>query len=39
LAVQKGFANLAELERNSQLDTIREEPGFRKIVEQLKQQR
>jgi len=35
-AVEKGFANLAELERNSQLDTIREEPGFRKIVEELK---
>lgn len=38
-AVEKGFTNLAELERNSQLDTIREEPGFRKIVEELKQKR
>ena len=35
-AVQKGFANLAELERNSQLDTIRDEAGFKKIVDGLK---
>lgn len=38
-AVQKGFANAAELERNGQLDPIREEPGFKKIVEGLKQKR
>lgn len=38
-AVQKGFANVAELERNNQLDAIREEAGFKKIVEGLKQKR
>ena len=38
-AVQKGFANAAELVRNDQLDGIREEAGFKKIVEQLKQKR
>ena len=38
-AVQKGFANLAELERNDQLDSIREEAGFQKIIETLKQKR
>ncbi len=36
-AVQKGFANVKELERNDQLNAIREEPGFKKIVEGLKQ--
>ena len=36
-AVQRGFANAAELERNDQLDSIREETGFKKIVEGLKQ--
>lgn len=36
-SVQKGFTNAAELERNSQLDAIREEAGFKKIVEALKQ--
>ena len=35
-AVQKGFANVAELERNSQLDTIRDEAGFKKLVEEMK---
>lgn len=38
-AVQKGFANAAELERNDQLDSIREEAGFKKIVEALRQKR
>ena len=38
-AVQRGFANLTELERNDQLDSIREEAGFKKIVEGLKQKR
>lgn len=38
-AVQKGFSNAAELERNNQLDSIREEAGFRKIVDALKQKR
>jgi predicted esterase len=38
-AVQKGFANVEELERNDQLDSIREEAGFKKIVEGLKQKR
>lgn len=38
-AVHKGFSNAAELERNNQLDAIREEAGFRKIVESLKQKR
>lgn len=37
-AVQKGFKNAAELERNDQLDAIREEAGFKKIVEGLKKQ-
>jgi len=35
-AVQKGFTNAEELERNSQLDGIREEAGFKKIVEELR---
>lgn len=38
-AVQKGFANADELERNDQLDAIRAEAGFKKIVEGLKQKR
>ena len=38
-AAQKGFSDAAELERNNQLDAIREEAGFRKIVEALKQKR
>ena len=38
-AVQKGFANAAELERNDQLDAIRDEDGFKKIVDALKQRR
>lgn len=37
-AVQKGFKSAAELERNDQLDTIREDAGFKKIVEGLKKQ-
>jgi dienelactone hydrolase len=36
-AVQKGFSNVQELERNSQLDAIREEAGFKKIVDGLRQ--
>ena len=38
-AVQKGFANAAELERNDQLNAIREEDGFKKILEGLRQKR
>jgi dienelactone hydrolase len=38
-AVQKGFANAEELERNDQVNSIREEPGFKKIIEGLKQKR
>jgi predicted esterase len=38
-AVEKGFANASELERNDQLDGIREEAGFKKLVEGLKQKR
>jgi tetratricopeptide (TPR) repeat protein len=34
-AVQKGFSNLQELEKNPQLDPIREEAGFKKIIESL----
>lgn len=37
-AVKKGFTNAAELERNDQLDAIREEDGFKKLVEGLKKQ-
>jgi predicted esterase len=37
-AVQKGFKNAAELERNAQLDAIRDEAGFKKIIEGLKKQ-
>jgi hypothetical protein len=36
-AVQKGFSNVQELERNPQLDAIREEAGFKKIVENVRQ--
>jgi predicted esterase len=36
-AVKKGFANAAELDRNAQLDAIREDAGFKRIVEELKQ--
>jgi predicted esterase len=35
-AVQKGFANVELLERDRQLDAIREEAGFKKIAEGLK---
>ena len=38
-AVQKGFTNLRELERNEQLDPIREEPRFKKILEEVTQKR
>jgi predicted esterase len=38
-SVQKGFSNAAELERNTQLDPIREELAFKKILEELKQKR
>jgi predicted esterase len=38
-AVQKGFSSAAELERNGQLDSIREEPRFKALVEGLKQKR
>jgi len=38
-AVQKGFANTADLEGNHDLDSIRDEAGFKQIVEQLKQKR
>lgn len=37
-AVEKGFKNAAELERNDQLDAVREEAGFKKIIEGLKKQ-
>ena len=37
-AVQKGFKNAGELENNNQLDKIREEAGFKKIVDELKKQ-
>jgi tetratricopeptide (TPR) repeat protein len=38
-AVKKGFANAVELDRNPQLDALREEAGFKKIVEEVKQKR
>ena len=38
-AVQKGFANAGELERNAQLDPIRDDPAFKSIVERLKQKK
>jgi predicted Zn-dependent protease len=37
-AVRKGFSNSNELENNRQLDSIRGEPGFKKILEGLKKQ-
>lgn len=36
-SVQKGFANVSSLESDHQLDSIRDEPGFKKIVDALKQ--
>src|SRR5262245_7885936 len=36
-AVQRGFSNVQELERNPQLDAIRGEAGFKKIMESFKQ--
>lgn len=35
-SVQKGFSNIAALESDKSLDTIREEAGFKRIVEELK---
>lgn len=35
-AVKKGFSNASELENNHQLDSIRNQPEFRKIVEGLR---
>lgn len=35
-SVEKGFSNVAELESNSSLDLIRNEPGYKKIVEEMK---
>lgn len=35
-AVRKGFSNASELEKNHQLDAIRNEIGFKKILEGLK---
>ncbi len=35
-AVEKGFANVAQLESNTELDTIRKDPDFQSIVERLK---
>jgi dienelactone hydrolase len=37
-AVRKGFSNTNELENNRQLDSIRGEPGFKKILEGLRKQ-
>jgi poly(3-hydroxybutyrate) depolymerase len=37
-AIKKGFSNTTELENNHQLDSIRNEPGFKKIIEGLKKQ-
>lgn len=37
-AVRKGFSNSDELETNSQLDSIRGEAGFKKILDGLKKQ-
>jgi poly(3-hydroxybutyrate) depolymerase len=37
-AVRKGFSNTTELETNHQLDSIRNETGFKRIVEGLKKQ-
>ncbi|HJZ66786.1 MAG TPA: hypothetical protein VKF81_01480 [Blastocatellia bacterium] len=38
-AVQKGFGNVSELENNRQLDAIREEAGFKKVIEGLKEKK
>ncbi len=35
-AVRKGFSNINELENNRQLDSLRGEPGFKKILDGLK---
>jgi hypothetical protein len=35
-AVQKGFTSVAELERNHDLDSIRDDDQFKKIVESLR---
>jgi len=35
-AVRKGFSSATELENNHQLDSLRTEPGFKKIIEGLK---
>ncbi len=35
-SVQKGFSNIVVLESDTSLDTIREEAGFKRIVEELK---
>jgi len=35
-AVRKGFSSATELENNRQLDSLRTEPGFKKIIEGLK---
>lgn len=37
-AVRTGFSNINELENNRQLDSIRGEPGFKKILDALKKQ-
>jgi hypothetical protein len=36
-AVEKGFGNRAALEADSQFDSIRDEPAFKKILEAMKQ--
>jgi poly(3-hydroxybutyrate) depolymerase len=36
-AIQKGFANSTELETNHQLDSIRDEPAFKKLYDGIKQ--
>jgi predicted esterase len=36
-AVEKGLTNAAALESDSQLDSIRDEPGFKKIADAIKQ--
>ena len=38
-AVQKGFTNVRELERNDQLNPIREEPEFKRILQEVIQKR
>ena len=37
-SVRKGFSSASELENNHQLDSIRNDPGFKKISEGLKKQ-